>query len=305
MALVHDDDLTQSSALCDDTSLETLQPDALLYRLKCLKPKVYDVLLSQGELSQVHSFSISHSRGFHTKDLSSRSSSASADSKSFRIATLSTIFEGRSAILNPTEGEFTRGLTATSSQLSETERSGAVKTELAPPPKDPSCPVKGMYRLLDLIVEQGSSGLVDKIVVAQESFRAFINDLSPGAYFSITKVNFKLLDDLLLKPIGVYGSKEEIVRFLREMGAVDVETARELLVPENDYIARGANPVLRSGLYVVRTFTSTIQEQAYVLYWPGDTTWDDNAASNVELIRVTFMREKTRSTTQTARRLEP
>ena len=68
-----------------------------------------------------------------------------------------------------------------------------------------------------------STPAVDKIVVAQESLQAFINALSPGAYSSITKVNFKKLDNLLLKPIGVYGSKEEIVRLLREMNAVDVE----------------------------------------------------------------------------------
>jgi hypothetical protein len=60
-------------------------------------------------------------------------------------------------------------------------------------------------------------------VIAQESLQAFINALSPGAYSSLTKVNFKKLDDLLLKPIGVYGSKEEIVKFLREMGSLDVE----------------------------------------------------------------------------------
>jgi len=95
-----------------------------------------------------------------------------------------------------------------------------------------------MYRLLDLITEQGSNGLgnefllaigflvfmafiVDKIVIAQKSLQAFINALSPGAYSSITKVNFRILDNFLLKPIGVYGSKEEIVRFLREIHAVD------------------------------------------------------------------------------------
>ncbi len=111
----------------------------------------------------------------------------------------------------------------------------------APPPEDPSCPIKGMYRLLDLITKQGSSDpgniqfprrslhrthgvpSADEIVIAQESLRAFINALSPGAYSSITKINFKILDDLLLKPIGVYGSREEIVRLLREMGAIDVE----------------------------------------------------------------------------------
>jgi hypothetical protein len=64
---------------------------------------------------------------------------------------------------------------------------------------------------------------VDKIVIAQESLQAFINALSPGAYSSITRVNFKILDHLLLKPIGVYGSREEIVKIFREMGAVDAE----------------------------------------------------------------------------------
>ena len=70
--------------------------------------------------------------------------------------------------------------------------------------------------------------LVDKIVIAQESLQAFINTLSPGAYSSITKVNFRLLDNLLLKPIGVYGSKEEIVRFLCEIQAVDDKTYEHL-----------------------------------------------------------------------------
>ena len=63
--------------------------------------------------------------------------------------------------------------------------------------------------------------IVDKIVIAQESLQAFINAISPGAYSSITKVNFRILDNFLLKPIGVYGSKEEVVSFLREIHAVD------------------------------------------------------------------------------------
>ena len=105
------------------------------------------------------------------------------------------------------------------------------------PEPDKRATVKGMYPLLNLITEQGSGGLgnpvlyhnfayaqnlqVDKIVIAQESLREFINALSPGAYSSITKVNFKILDDLVLKPFGVYGSKEEIVKFLGGIKAVD------------------------------------------------------------------------------------
>ncbi|KAI9455078.1 hypothetical protein BJY52DRAFT_1122217 [Lactarius psammicola] len=152
------------------------------------------------------------------------------------------------------------------------------------------CPVKGMYPLLDLITEQGSSGLVDKIIIAQESLQEFINALSPGAYSSITKVNFKILDNVVLKPFGIYGSKEEIVRFLREINAVDDNAAQKLVTRENEYTAGSSEPVLRSGLYIVRSFLSTSNEQAYVVYWPEDTTWDDRAASPVQRNRVTFMR---------------
>ena len=147
--------------------------------------------------------------------------------------------------------------------------------------------------------------VVDKIVIAQESLQAFINALSPGAYSSITKVNFRILDNFLLKPIGIYGSKEEIVRFLREIHVVDdnayvklfgilfgpiLDSVRKLLTPQSGYPEKGAEPILRSGLYVVRSFVSTAKEQAYVLYWPEDTTWDDQAISSVRRNRVMFMR---------------
>jgi len=37
----------------------------------------------------------------------------------------------------------------------------------------------------------------------------------------MTKVNFKSLDQYIIKPVGIYGSKEEIVRFLLELGVAD------------------------------------------------------------------------------------
>ena len=66
--------------------------------------------------------------------------------------------------------------------------------------------------------------LVDKVVIAQESLQRFINAISPGAYTSISKVNFKMLDQFMIKPLGVYGSKLEIVRLLQSIGAVDDNT---------------------------------------------------------------------------------
>jgi hypothetical protein len=61
-------------------------------------------------------------------------------------------------------------------------------------------------------------------------------------------------------------------------------------VPQNGYMAMGADPILRSGLYIVRSFVSAAEEQAYVLYWPEDTTWNDRAVSTVQRNRVIFMR---------------
>lgn len=53
--------------------------------------------------------------------------------------------------------------------------------------------------------------------------------MSPGAYTSITRVDFKTLDRLAIKPLGVYGPKNEIVRLLRSIDAVD-EDGRVTLV---------------------------------------------------------------------------
>jgi hypothetical protein len=62
---------------------------------------------------------------------------------------------------------------------------------------------------------------VDKIIIAQDSLRAFTNTICPGSYVSMTKVKFNALDALIVEPIGVYGSKEEIVRLLLSLGVVD------------------------------------------------------------------------------------
>ena len=62
---------------------------------------------------------------------------------------------------------------------------------------------------------------VDKIITSQSSLKAFINTVCPGACASMTKVNFKDLDQYVIKPVGIYGSKEEIVRFFLELGVAD------------------------------------------------------------------------------------
>ncbi|KAJ7066394.1 hypothetical protein C8F01DRAFT_1123111 [Mycena amicta] len=150
--------------------------------------------------------------------------------------------------------------------------------------------IKGMFRVLDLISESGSGGLVDKIIIAQESLKELINELSPGAYASLTKVNFKALDTVLVKPLGIYGSQSEIVDFLASSGAIDHETSLALRRPGNDT----RSPHLRSGLYVLRTSNIGDSEPLFVIYWPDATTWNDDAISSVRRNRVTFLRYLTK-----------
>ncbi|KDQ64239.1 hypothetical protein JAAARDRAFT_220269 [Jaapia argillacea MUCL 33604] len=155
--------------------------------------------------------------------------------------------------------------------------------------------IPGLYRILDLVSEQGSGGLVDKVIISQDSFGRFMNDLSPGAYTSLTKVNFNILDRLSAKPLGIYGSKSEIVKFLVSLGCVDEMTSRLLLnSPDGSF--------LRSGLYILRPKSGKASTDGlvYVIYWPEDTTWDDGAASTVRRNRVTFMRYLSKITDQTA-----
>ncbi|KAF9228244.1 hypothetical protein BS17DRAFT_877588 [Gyrodon lividus] len=171
------------------------------------------------------------------------------------------------------------------------------------PEHDLAVSIKGMYRLLDLISEQGSGGLVDKIIIAQDSFQSFVSSMSPGAYLSLTKVNFKALDQYILKPIGIYGGKEEIVRFLSSIDVVDDALAAKLLFQGEDPLARAT---LRSGLYIVRTSAEVIaEEQVFVIYWPEETTWDDMAASSVRRNRVTFIRYMTKMCDQVIALISP
>ncbi|KAI9453856.1 hypothetical protein BJY52DRAFT_1189313 [Lactarius psammicola] len=182
--------------------------------------------------------------------------------------------------------------------------------------------IKGMYRLLDLISESGSNGygkdpsrlrrddfttliryIVDKVIIAQDSLQRFINAMSPGAYASIIKVDFKTLDRLAIKPLGIYGCKDEIVRLLQSLGAVDKKLARLLLAPSD---IGSSQRTLSSGLYILKgSAIRPTDERHYVIYWPEDSTWNDSAASSVSRNRVTFMRYLTKMCDQVVALLSP
>ncbi|KAL6309202.1 hypothetical protein BKA93DRAFT_724346 [Sparassis latifolia] len=160
---------------------------------------------------------------------------------------------------------------------------------------DLSHSIDGMYRILDVIGEQGSGGFgeFDKVIIAQDSLQEFINTLCPGAYSSLTKVDFKTLDGLDLRPVGLYGSKAEIVRFMQTINVVDDGLALQLLTAKE--APESSRPFLRSGLYIVRPpGIGNTHGQLFVVYWPEETTWDDSAVTSVRRNRITFMRYLTK-----------
>ncbi|KAG8738573.1 hypothetical protein FRC10_006678 [Ceratobasidium sp. 414] len=154
-----------------------------------------------------------------------------------------------------------------------------------------------IFRLLDLYQEIGSGGLVEKMIIDQHSLHSLLNTMSPGSYELPWKINFKLLDQLAIKPIGVYGCKPEIVKFLRGAECLNEETEALLAT------AASSTSGLRSGLYIVLPLNDGGQDgptrSAYVVYWPEDTTWEDKAISSVRRNRITFMRYLSKLADQT------
>ena len=145
---------------------------------------------------------------------------------------------------------------------------------------------------------------MEKVVIDQESLKRFINRVSPGAYVSLTKIDFQALDTTSVKPTGVYGSKERIVDLFLEIGVIGphlfvislLQTSPRHLSPlsTNALLASGdssATPHLRSGIYFVQPPSPSHDDpRFFVIYWPEETTWDDDAVSSVKRNRVTFMR---------------
>ncbi|CAE6373871.1 unnamed protein product [Rhizoctonia solani] len=157
--------------------------------------------------------------------------------------------------------------------------------------EDLSTIVPNLFRLLDLVDEHGSGGIVEKVVIDQTSLHRLLNIVQPGSYDSVSRINFKALDQLSISPVGVYGTQPEIIKFLQKTRYIDENSATLLSRTKS---SDDASSALRSGLYLALDPSHQdqgISKAAYIIYWPEYTTWDDQtASSSVRRNRVTFMR---------------
>ncbi|KDN38013.1 hypothetical protein RSAG8_09786, partial [Rhizoctonia solani AG-8 WAC10335] len=166
--------------------------------------------------------------------------------------------------------------------------------------------IPNIFRLLDLVDEHGSGGIVEKVLIDQHSLHRLLNIVRPGSYDSVSRINFKELDKLSVKPIGLYGNQLEIIKFLQQAQFLDDNSAALL---SQVHKSADSRPLLRSGLYLALHPDHNYQgpsKFAYIIYWPEDTTWDDQAASSsVRRNRVTFMRYLTKLADQTISLVSP
>ncbi|KEP50719.1 von willebrand factor type A domain protein [Rhizoctonia solani 123E] len=168
--------------------------------------------------------------------------------------------------------------------------------------------IPNLFRLLDLVEDRSSGGIVEKIVIDQKSLSKVINILQPGSYKSVSNIDFKALDNLTIKPIGVYGNQHEILNYLEEVGCLD--RGSEQLIFKRDSKGEQSS-ALRSGLYLTMSRDSMSQgssKTGYIFYWPEESTWDDQAASLSSTIRrnrETFMRYLTKLSEQTVALVSP
>ncbi|CUA67523.1 hypothetical protein RSOLAG22IIIB_13424 [Rhizoctonia solani] len=157
----------------------------------------------------------------------------------------------------------------------------ADKTEVSKPDKDLHGfdGIPNFFRFLDMVEDRSSGGIVEKIVIDQQSLSKFINLLQPGSYKSVSNIDFKALDELSIKPIGVYGSQMEIFKYLVAVGCLDHNCESAFFQPEFEGNITSA---LHSGLYLAichsqQTISSS--KTAYLVYWPQSNTWNDQVSA--------------------------
>jgi hypothetical protein len=120
----------------------------------------------------------------------------------------------------------------------------------------------------------------------------------------MTKCDFASLDKNIYNVVGVYGDRGEIVRYLQKIRILNPQQASSLGLV-TDASANNHKPHLRSGLYGVLDSVKSAQQTIHVIYWPEDSTWNDDAPSDARRNRITFIRYLTKIADQVLALVSP
>ncbi|GBB83179.1 hypothetical protein RclHR1_00010061 [Rhizophagus clarus] len=81
--------------------------------------------------------------------------------------------------------------------------------------------ISNLYRLLDLCNDDGSNGIVDKIIISKEHLRRLCNDMVPSSFKSISEINYTELNSKSFRLIGCYGNRNLIAKLLLNNDMID------------------------------------------------------------------------------------
>ncbi|CAJ0745698.1 13889_t:CDS:2 [Entrophospora sp. SA101] len=133
--------------------------------------------------------------------------------------------------------------------------------------------IPGLYLLLDLKKDEGSNGLVNKIIISKESLEKFCNDLAPSSFKSASDIKYTELNRVSFHLVGCYGNYELIAKLLLIKKTINRKMYK-LLVSSN----KTGSPSLHSGIYLLIVNVNL----GLVIHWPEPGCYEDNATDQLK-----------------------
>ncbi|KAJ3115004.1 hypothetical protein HDU96_001355 [Phlyctochytrium bullatum] len=138
--------------------------------------------------------------------------------------------------------------------------------------------IPNCYRILEVFKDHGSNGLVDKIIIAQESIRRLCNRMAKSSFQAISKIDFDALAKVDVHFAGVYGNREPLAKLLLHLNAITQETFENLLDPGKNT----ESSWLKNGLYVLLVPIRDTQYAGLVFHWPEQGCYYDDASNDLK-----------------------
>ncbi|RHZ48993.1 hypothetical protein Glove_535g6 [Diversispora epigaea] len=140
--------------------------------------------------------------------------------------------------------------------------------------------IPGLYRLLDLCKDEGTNGLVDKVIISQQHIEKFCNEMVANSFKSIAKIRYDRLNSRRFHLIGCYGRNELIAKLLLGKAIINQSTY-ELLI-HND--SNAAEATLSPGIYIQKLPSDNEEHnfdipQFLLIHWSEDGCYEDSASS--------------------------
>ncbi|KAJ3219148.1 hypothetical protein HDU67_002481 [Dinochytrium kinnereticum] len=133
----------------------------------------------------------------------------------------------------------------------------------------------GFYRILEIVRDTSSNGLVDKIIISKPFFEKLCNDLVPGSYRSESHIDFGTLERLGLRFIGVYGNRAAVAQYLLKTEAISKQLFDGL-------VSLSGHPnscALSPGLYLV--LPPPTLGIGYIIHWPEIDAFEEFSSRSI------------------------